>query len=213
MGDLPYSERGLFSSSAACGTTVALVDVISERNVEATRIAAVVADITTLAVDAIVNAANEQLAHGGGVAAAIAKAGAPVVQEESDAWVAAHGPVLAGVAAVTGAGPMPAAMVIHVVGPRYREGQDNKGILAAAIRAALEAAEAREAHSVAFPAVAAGIFGYPPDEATSLITTTVAAWAVSHDLPAEVLLVGFDEPMANRFAQAIDALPSEAPSG
>ncbi len=182
------------------------VKIITERSFGETRIAAVCADITILQVDAVVNAANEQLAHGGGVAAAIATAGGPVVQEESDAWVRDHGPVPVGGAAVTSAGSMPAHLVIHVVGPRYAEGQDNEGILRAAVRAALDAAEAREAQRVAFPAVAAGIFGYPADEATAVIARTVASWAEHHEVPSDVLLVGFDEEIATLFATAIEAI-------
>ncbi len=178
--------------------------LFAERVVEDTRIVAVQADITTLDVDAVVNAANEMLQHGGGVAAAIARAGAPEVQQESDEWVAARGPVATGASAVTSAGAMPAAMVIHVVGPRYREGQDNVGMLRAAVRAALEAAEAREAHRVAFPAISAGIFGYPADEATAIIAATVVAWAEHHDDPSEVFLVGFDAEMAQRFALGVE---------
>src|SRR5665811_566578 len=105
------------------------------------RIKVVTADITTLNVDAIVNAANEQLAHGGGVAAAIARAGAPTVDDESSAWVSAHGPVSAGETAVTGAGGMPARCVIHVVGPRYRKSQDNANLLSEAVTACLDRAE------------------------------------------------------------------------
>ena len=94
-----------------------------------TTVSALRADLTLQEVDAVVNAANEYLAHGGGLAAAIVAAGGWEIQEESDRWVAEHGPLSPGVAAVTGAGRMPARMVIHVAGPRYRAGQDNEGLL------------------------------------------------------------------------------------
>lgn len=194
------------SNSSHSLASVARVDVIAERTVGGTRIAAVQADITGLEVDAIVNAANETLAHGGGVAAAIAWAGAPDVQAESHAWVREHGPVTPGTAAVTSAGPMPAEIVIHVVGPRFREGQDNAGMLRTATRAALAAAESHQAASIAFPAISAGIFGYPPDEATALLTGAAVEWARAHAYPPEVLLVGYDRSMAERFARALDEL-------
>src|SRR3989304_7686911 len=73
-----------------------------------TSIKAVSGDLTAQDVDALVNAANEHLAHGGGVAAAITRAGGPTIQRESDAWVATHGPLVPGVAAVTSAGAMTA---------------------------------------------------------------------------------------------------------
>ncbi len=180
------------------------MDVLAQRTVGSTRISAVRGDITALEVDAIVNAANESLAHGGGVALAIARAGAPHVQAESDQWVRDHGPVGPGQAAVTSAGPMPADVVVHVVGPRYREGQDNPGMLASATTAALAAARDAGVRSIAFPAISAGIFGYPPDEATAVLAGAVIDWASRHDLPDEVLLVGYDTTMAQRFATALE---------
>ncbi|NNF68302.1 MAG: hypothetical protein HKN01_00910 [Acidimicrobiia bacterium] len=94
-----------------------------------TRIVAIQGDLTAQDVDAIVNAANEHLVHGGGVAAAISRAGGPAIQADSDRWVAENGPVKPGAAAVTTAGEMPATWVIHVVGPRYRPDQENEGLL------------------------------------------------------------------------------------
>jgi O-acetyl-ADP-ribose deacetylase (regulator of RNase III) len=179
------------------------MEVLGERVVGTTRIAVARADITTLEVDAVVNAANEHLAHGGGVAAAIAQAGAPDVDAESRAWVRDHGPVGPGEAAVTSAGAMPARWVVHVVGPRYRVGQDNAGLLAEAVTAALSSVASLGAASIALPAISAGIFGYPPDDAASVIAATVAAWARTHEDPAEVLLVGYDAAMAGHFAAAL----------
>lgn len=117
-------------------------------------------DITELEVDAIVNAANEHLAHGGGVAGAIARKGGPTVQAESDAWVRSHGIVKTGTAAVTGAGRLKARRIIHAVGPVYGSG-DEDAKLASAVRAALMRAEEFGLSSVAFPAISTGIFGFP----------------------------------------------------
>jgi putative ATPase len=182
------------------------MEVLGERAIGSTRIVVARADITRLDVDVIVNAANEHLAHGGGVAAAIARAGAPDVDRESRAWVLEHGPVRPGEAAVTSAGGMLARWVVHVVGPRYRVGQDNAGLLGEAVTAALSAAASLGAERAALPAISAGIFGYPADEAASVIVDAVTSWARSHGDPAEVLLVGYDTAMAHRFGQALEAL-------
>lgn len=164
-------------------------------------------DITALEIDAVVNAANERLAHGGGVAAAIARAGGGEVQRESDAWVREHGPVGPGQAAVTTAGRMPARVVVHVVGPRYQEGQDNAGLLTQAVRAALDAADGAGASSVALPAISAGIFGYPPDQATRVIAETCAQWLAEDGRTVDdVALVAFDERTGDLFADAVRAL-------
>ena len=160
-------------------------------------------DITTLTVDAVVNAANEDLRHGGGVAAAIARAGGAAVVDESDEWVRTHGPVGVGQAAVTSAGAMPSHHVIHVVGPRYRSGQDNPGLLRAAVVAALDAAVEIGACSVAVPAISAGIFGYPPDEATEVIVSAATDWLREHEVAIRVVLVANDEEMAGRFVKAL----------
>lgn len=170
-----------------------------------TRLTARQGDLTAQEVDAIVNAANEQLQHGGGVAAAIVRAGGASIQEESNAWVSENGPVRPGEAALTGAGALSARWVIHVVGPRYAQGQDNKGRLAEAVTAALDAAAAAGASSVAMPAISTGIFGYPPDEAVPVIVAAARRWADEHpDELQEVRFVGYDETMTDRFRLALD---------
>jgi O-acetyl-ADP-ribose deacetylase (regulator of RNase III) len=170
-----------------------------------TRIEATRADITALEVDAIVNAANEQLQHGGGVALAISHAGGPSIQAESNEWVRVNGPLAPGIAAVTGAGDMPARMVVHVAGPRYREGQDNEGLLRGAVHAALDAAVVASARSVALPAISAGVFGYPMEQATAVIADTVRGWTSSHPGAFDrVLLVGFDAEVEEAFRTGLD---------
>lgn len=165
----------------------------------------VTADITSLEVDAIVNAANESLAHGGGVAAAIARAGAPVVNDESARWIRRHGPLSPGQSAFTAAGGMPARWVIHVVGPRFSEGQDNEALLRQAVAAALERGAELGARSLALPAISAGIFGYPLDEATYVIASEVSRWLEEHpDALDRVVLVGYDDRTATSFRNALN---------
>jgi putative ATPase len=164
----------------------------------------VAGDLTVQRVDAVVNAANEQLAHGGGVAKALASAGGPAVQRDSDQWVAEHGPVGHGQAAVTTAGEMPAEHLVHVVGPRYRDGQDNERLLRETTAAALDGARQAGARSVALPAISAGVFGYPPDEADRVIAAACADWLAEHEGALdEVRLVGLDERAAAYFTSGL----------
>jgi O-acetyl-ADP-ribose deacetylase len=161
-------------------------------------------DITAQEVDVIVNAANSELRHGGGVAAAISRAGGPVINEESRAWVAAHGPVGPGRAAVTSAGDMPASDVVHVVGPVYAPGADNEAKLRQAVTAALDTAQHLGASTVAIPAISAGIYGYPVDEATAVIADAVVAWlAANPGVLTEVRLVAFGNETAEGFRRAL----------
>jgi O-acetyl-ADP-ribose deacetylase (regulator of RNase III) len=171
-----------------------------------TTITAALGDLTTMQVDAIVNAANEQLAHGGGLAAAIVRVGGSIIQEESDRWVAQHGPLSPGTAAVTSGGALPARLVVHVAGPRHREGRDNERLLRLAVGAALTAATEHGCRTVALPAVSAGIFGYPLEEAVAVIASEAAAWARANpNALDEIRLVGYDGRVTSAFADAIDA--------
>jgi O-acetyl-ADP-ribose deacetylase len=111
-------------------------------------------------VDAIVNAANGQLAHGGGVAGVISRAAGPALQAESDRAVAERGPFPAGSAVVTTAGRLPFKGVIHAVGPRFGEG-DEESKLVRALLSAWRCAGERGWESVSFPAVSSGIFAVP----------------------------------------------------
>lgn len=120
-------------------------------------------DITEVEADAIVNAANSYLEHGGGVAGAIVRKGGYVIQEESREWVRRHGPVPVGGVAVTGAGKLKAKYIIHAVGPRC--GVEPIEKLGEAVINSLRKAEELNLTSIAFPAISTGIFGCPYDEA------------------------------------------------
>jgi putative ATPase len=113
-------------------------------------------------VDAIVNAANGHLAHGGGVAGIISRAAGPALQRESDDYIRKNGPLPTGSAAVTAAGKLPFKGVIHAVGPRYGEGNEEE-LLFKALAAAFRLAHERNWPSVSFPAVSSGIFAVPLD--------------------------------------------------
>ena len=130
-------------------------------------------DITEAHVDAIVNAANEHLQHGGGVAGAISRRGGDSIQAQSSEWVRAHGKVPTGSAAITAAGRLPARYVIHAVGPVWGCGDEERK-LAAAVTSALTLADEHGVTSIAIPAISSGIYGMPKDvSARVLIGTTV----------------------------------------
>ena len=147
--------------------------VLKERNLPAGQsIQIVQGDITNESVDAIVNAANEHLQHGGGVAWAISKKGGPAIQKESDAWIRRHGPVSHSHPAWTSGGNLPAKYVIHAVGPIWGDGdEDNK--LAQAVTGSLRVADELKCTSIALPAISTGIFGFPKERAAGIIFSTI----------------------------------------
>jgi putative ATPase len=150
-------------------------EVLFEQPVGGGRIIRVVrGDLTEERVDAIVNAANEQLAHGGGVAGAISRKGGAVIQAESNRWVADHGPVRTGTAAITAAGALPCRYVIHAVGPVWHGGGHGEdALLADAVRSALELAERYRLASLSIPAISSGIFGFPKPRCARIMVRTV----------------------------------------
>ena len=113
-------------------------------------------DIAKSTADVIINAANSQLQHGGGVAAALAKAAGPVLQNESDELIKSHGPVQVGECVVTSAGRLKAKHVIHTVGPTNEQHQEDTGLLYKAITNALNTASELKAKTVAMPLISAG---------------------------------------------------------
>jgi len=140
-----------------------------QTQIDHTTLELIQADITELTTDAIVNAANEHLAHGGGVAGVISRRGGPAIQRESDAWVRQHGRVRTGSAAITSGGRLKARYVIHAVGPVYDGTPRSAELLASAVRAALQMADDHGLRSIALPAISTGIFGYPMEEAAGVM--------------------------------------------
>ena len=132
-------------------------------------------DITERDVDCIVNAANSHLQHGGGVAGAIVRKGGRVIQEESDKI----GFVPVGHAAMTGAGRLPAKCVIHCVGPRMGEGDEDKK-LEGAVRSSLELSSSKSFKSISMPAISSGIFGFPKDRCARILVQTALRFVREH---------------------------------
>lgn len=178
--------------------------VLESRAVAGRTVAAVVGDLTEERVDAIVNAANSQLAHGGGLAGAIVRRGGEVIQRESDRLA----PVAVGAAVSTGAGALPSRWIIHAVGPRWGEG-DEETKLRSAVRASLAEADRLGAASIAVPAISTGIFGYPKRAGTRVIAEEALRWLVEHGETSleEIRLTAFDDETATLFAEAVHDLP------
>ncbi|HSD27488.1 MAG TPA: macro domain-containing protein [Vicinamibacteria bacterium] len=139
----------------------------------------VTGDLLSEPVDAIVNAANGHLAHGGGVAAAIARAAGPALVEQGDGIVAASGPVGVGEAVVTTAGRLPFKGVIHAVGPHHGVGREEER-LAQALRAAFQRAHEHGWSSVSFPAVSSGIFAVPLEVCARAYVRAVRSFFADH---------------------------------
>jgi len=160
------------------------------------RLDIVVADITTLAVDAIVNAANRTLLGGGGVDGAIHRAAGPELLAECEKL----GGCETGSAKMTKGYRLPAKHVIHAVGPVWHGGTSGEPeLLASAYRTSVELAADIEAESVAFPAISTGVFGYPPAEAAEVAVTAVRGRLAAHSWPRTVIFCCFDAATADLY--------------
>ncbi|MFZ6026931.1 MAG: macro domain-containing protein [Chloroflexota bacterium] len=160
-------------------------------------------DLTQETTEAIVNAANSALQHGGGVAAAISRKGGPSIQAESNAWVRAHGDVSHAEPAYTGGGNLPSQYVIHAVGPVWGQGNEDEN-LAAAIRGSLQRAQQLAVKSVAFPAISTGIFGFPKERAAGIMLSVIEGYFVENPTASlqQVRIVLFDRPTIEAFEKA-----------
>lgn len=161
-------------------------------------------DITTLSVDAIVNAANSHLQHGGGVAGAIVRRGGAEIQRESNRI----GFVPVGDAAVTGAGCLPAKYVIHAVGPRMGEGDENRK-LENATRSALQRAEELKLKMIALPAISSGIFGFPIERCARIMLRTAAEFMQHASALQHVIFCLHGHDAFEVFRAALDELKNE----
>jgi O-acetyl-ADP-ribose deacetylase (regulator of RNase III) len=166
------------------------------------QIEAVLGDITTQAVDAIVNAANQQLAGGGGVDGAIHRAAGAA---ELHAACALLKGCPTGDAKATPGFKLAAEWIVHTVGPRWRGGGHGEAdLLASCYRRSLVVASELGARSIAFPAISTGIYGYPAADAAQVAVTTIRAAADSMPLGIqEVKLVAFDQPTFERYRELL----------
>jgi O-acetyl-ADP-ribose deacetylase (regulator of RNase III) len=152
-------------------------------------------DITRVAADAIVNAANSALAGGGGVDGAIHRAGGPSIMDELREIRRRIGSCPTGSAVATGAGALPAKWVFHAVGPVYRGGgQGEAELLASCYRTCLRMAEERGAGSISFPSISTGAYGYPIGEAAEIALDAVHAHLANPETSLkEIVFVLFGE--------------------
>lgn len=167
-------------------------------------------DITTETTDAIVNAANERLMHGGGVAGAISRKGGRIIQQESDAWVQQHGPVSTGSTAITSGGKLPAKFVIHAVGPVWGSGFEEEK-LGCAVQSAFRLAESHDLKSISIPGISSGIFGGPKDICARIIVQAAVEYLEQNPSTSleEVRFCSIDESTASEFLEAAQKLLGE----
>ena len=168
----------------------------------------VTGDITRQTTDAIVNAANNRLAGGGGVDGAIHRRGGPGIMQETRRRYPQG--CLTGEAVITGAGQLAAQYVIHAVGPIWKGGHDNEeAALASAYRCSLEIAGSRQCTSIAFPSLSTGAYAYPLSRAAHVALHTVAAHLRFNNEPELVRFVLFDDQAYGAYRNALTALLSE----
>lgn len=165
-------------------------------------------DITEMATQAIVNAANEHLVLGGGVAGAIRTKGGPSIQKECDAI----GPTPVGRAALTGAGELKADYVIHAVGPRWGEGDEDRK-LAGAIRSSLELADQKGLSSIALPAVSTGIFGFPLERAAEVSLRAAISHLKGNTSLREIVFCLWGEEAYQGFSKVLEKVWAEEKEG
>jgi O-acetyl-ADP-ribose deacetylase (regulator of RNase III) len=157
------------------------------------------ADITTLAVDAIVNAANESLLGGGGVDGAIHRGAGPDLLRECRTL----GGCPTGEARITKGYRLPARYVIHAVGPRYRDGRHGEAVLlGGCYRNSLALAVAHQVRTIAFPAISCGIYGYPIPEAAGIAVDTVTAFLTTNETLRQVIFACFGPVVLTAFRDA-----------
>jgi len=158
-------------------------------------------DITVEATDAIVNAANEYLQHGGGVAGVIARRAGADLEAASADWVRTRGPVPHDAPAYTTGGRLSAKYVIHAVGPVWGDG-DEDAKLAAAVTGSLRVADELRLKSIALPAISTGIFGFPRERAAQVILSAIQSYFENPSGLERIRMVVYDEPTVAAFEKA-----------
>lgn len=160
-----------------------------------TQLETIQADITAMAHDAIVNAANPALAGGGGVDGAIHRAGGPSILEECQKWVATNGHLPTGAAVATTAGDLKSRFVIHTVGPIWGEHApvESRRLLSDCYLNSLALAASKDCDSVAFPNISTGVYGFPKGEAAEVAIEATTEWIEENPTLGLVTFVCFDE--------------------
>ncbi|HDL85206.1 MAG TPA: O-acetyl-ADP-ribose deacetylase [Candidatus Acetothermia bacterium] len=183
------------------------MEKITKRRIAKTDLVVLRGDITTQDTDAIVNAANSGLRGGGGVDGAIHRAAGPVIDRECRAYVEEHGKLPPGRAMWTDGGNLPAKYVIHTVGPIYRSDEESEPVLRSAYRESLRLADNLAITSISFPAVSAGVYGYPLDKAARVAVTAVSDCLRQGESSIRLVqMVCFSEASYAAFSRALTAV-------
>jgi putative ATPase len=163
-------------------------------------------DITKQAVDCVVNAANSNLKHGGGVALAIARNGGYTIQKESNEYVEKNGKVPTGEVAVTNAGKLKASYIIHAVAPIWHGGKNNEDkLLYNAVINSLRKAEDLECSSIAIPAISSGIYGFPVKRCAKIFNNALKDFIISEPSNLKIVKIcDIRENVINVFKKEID---------
>jgi len=178
--------------------------IIAEKVIRRAHIKVMEGDITQIDTEAIVNAANSYLQHGGGVAGAIVRAGGKIIQEESNEIVRKRGPLKTGEAVITSSGNLKAKYVIHTVGPVWGEGNEEEK-LKRAIISIMEIAKDYKLKSISIPAVSCGIFGFPKEKGTKIIVEVVKDFIENNENSLnEVWLIGLGFDIPELFKRALE---------
>ena len=209
MSQVAPFRNGAIALMAACGKDAGIRGIppnsaarpnLRPRDFMTNRIHVIDADITTLGVDAVVNAANTSLLGGGGVDGAIHRtAGAELLAE-----CRTLGGCRTGEAKLTKGYRLPARYVIHTAGPVWNGGRRHEqALLASCYRRSLEIAAAEKFKTVAFLAISTGVYGFPLDRAARIAVAEVRSFLASHELPETVSLVCFGQPALDAFQAAL----------
>ena len=175
--------------------------ILLERNIKDKRFLLVHNSIIEEKVDAIVNPANEHLAHGGGVAGLISRAGGPAIQRESNE----KAPIPTGQSTFTTAGDLPYKYILHTVGPIWRGGSANEPeLLESAVSTVLHLAAELKLKSVSMPSISTGIFGYPLEPAIKTITGAIMDFLKKETSIVEVHLCDFSSEKAEEIKRIIE---------
>lgn len=179
-----------------------------QKQIAQTTIELIQGDITKASVDAIVNAANKELVGGGGVDGAIRRAGGDAVVKACDAIWKRQGGCPTGTAVITTGGNLPAKHVIHTAGPVWQGGDAGESdLLASCYKECLKLASENDVHSVAFPSISTGVYGYPTDKAANVALQTIRDLTKSRTkIPTSIQFVLFDDATYNCYVEAISDL-------
>lgn len=179
--------------------------VVQEVRIGGTLFRLITGDLTESSADAIVNAANSRLQHGGGVAGAIVRKGGRIIQEESDLI----GYVPVGHSALTTGGLLKARFVIHTVGPRWGEGNEEEK-LRSAVASTLRLASENGFSHIAMPAISAGIFGFPKERCARIIVETLVDFVSSQETTLKIIdICLMDSEIVSFFREQLTGLSGE----